>query len=212
MCRGINLSTEDPRRLASDEAVARAAQALEARNIDAIVVGNRDEALQKLKELVPAGAQVLAVTSETLDDVGYTQYVAESGAYQSVIAMFQAASTPEERAELQRTLGSAPEYVVGSVQAVAETGHVVVASASGSQLSSYVFGAKNVVWVVGTQKIVPTLEDALARTYGYTFDRHKEWSPAQGHGPSAMGKVTIFESERRPDRTIVLFVKEALGW
>ena len=206
------MTTENPRRLASAEAVHRTVEALEARNIHAVVVGNREEALQKLKELVPQGAQVLAVTSETLDDVGFTQYVAEDGVYDSLTRRFQEADTLEERAEMQRTLGSAPEYVVGSVQAVAETGHVVVASASGSQLSSYVFGAKNVVWVVGTQKLVPTLEDALARTYGYTFDRHKEWSPAQGHGPSAMGKVTIFESERRPNRTTVIFVNEALGW
>ena len=206
------MSTEDPRRLASNEALARAAQALEARNVSVFVVDNRDEALQKLKEIVPKGSQVLAVTSETLDDVGFTQYVSEGGAYESLAARFQAAATLDERAELSRTLGSTPEYVVGSVQAVAETGHVVIASASGSQLSSYVFGAKNVVWVIGSQKVVPTLEDALARTYGYAFDRHKEWSPAHGHGPSAMGKVTIFESERRPDRTTVVFVKEALGW
>ncbi len=206
------MTTEDPRRLASDEAVARASQALETRNVSVIVVADCNEALKKLKELVPQGAQLLAVTSETLDAVGFTQYVAEGDAYQSLAAMFQAAATPEERAELSRTLGSTPDYVVGSVQAVAETGHVVIASASGSQLSSYVFGAKNVVWVVGTQKIVPTLEHALARTYGYAFDRHKEWSPAPAHGPSAMGKVTIFESERWPDRTTVLFVKEALGW
>ena len=206
------MTAEDPRRLASAEAVHRTVEALKARNIHAMVVGNRGEALQKLKELVPAGAQVLAVTSETLDDVGFTQYVAEDGVYDSLTRRFQKADTLEERAEMQRSLGSTPEYVVGSVQAVAETGHVVIASASGSQLSSYVFGAKNVVWVVGAQKLVPTLEDALARTYGYTFDRHKEWSPAQGHGPSAMGKVTIFESERRPDRTTVIFVNEALGW
>jgi L-lactate utilization protein LutB len=206
------MTTEDPRHLASAEAVHRTVEALEARNIHAVVVGNREEALQKLKELVPQGAQVLAVTSETLDDVGFTQYVAEDGVYDSLTRRFQEADTLEERAEMQRTLGSTPEYVVGSVQAVAETGHVVIASASGSQLSSYVFGAKNVVWVVGTQKVVPTLEDALARTYGYAFDRHKEWSPAQGHGPSSMGKVIIFESERRPDRTTVIFVNEALGW
>lgn len=206
------MTKEDPRRLASDEAVVNAAQALEARNVSVMVVDNRSEALLKLKEIVPAGAQVLAVTSETLDEVGFTQYVAGSGVYESLAARFQAASTPEERAELSRTLGSAPEYVVGSVQAVAQTGHVVIASASGSQLSSYVFGARNVVWVVGAQKIVPTLEDALARTYGYAFNRHKEWSPAHGHGPSAMGKVTIFESERRPGRTTVIIVKEALGW
>ena len=128
------LTTEDPRRLASDEAVGRAAQALEDRNVRVLVADTAPEALERLKEIVPRGAQVLAVTSETLDGVGFTQYVAESGAYDSLAAKFQGAATPEERAEMSRTLGSVPEYVVGSVQAVAETGHVVIASASGSQL------------------------------------------------------------------------------
>ena len=71
------MTTENPRRLATDEAVDRAAQALEARNVRVIVVDNRNSALRELKELIPQGSQVLAVSSETLDEVGFTQYVAE---------------------------------------------------------------------------------------------------------------------------------------
>lgn len=206
------MAANEATRLAGDEAVARTVEALKARNIGAMVTHSRQDALDILKEMVPQGSEVFAVTSETLDALGFTQLVADGKAYRSVGALIQAASTPEERVDLQRTIGTSPEYVVGSVQAVAETGEIVIASGSGSQLGSYVFGAKYVVWVIGTQKIVPTLEDAMGRTYGYTFQRHQEWSPTQGHGPSAMGKVAIFESERRPDRTTVIFVTEALGW
>ena len=63
----------------------------------------------------------------------------------------------------QRIKTTGAEYFVGSVQAVAETGEVVVASATGSQIPAYAFNARNVVWVVGTQKIVPSLEEGLRR-------------------------------------------------
>jgi hypothetical protein len=39
----------------------------------------------------------------------------------------------------------------------------VIASASGSQLASYVWGAANVIFIVGAQKLVPTLEAARER-------------------------------------------------
>ena len=158
------MATDEATRLAGEAAVARTVEALKARNMDAMVAHSHQEALDKLKELVPQGSEVFAVTSETLDSIGFTQLVNDGKAYRSVGTLIQAAKTPEERSDLQRTIGTSPEYVVGSVQAVAETGEVVVASASGSQLGSYVFGAKHVVWVVGTQKIVPTLEKAMART------------------------------------------------
>ena len=182
------MATEHITRLADDASIARTAEALTQRKMKAFVVDTYDEALAKLKELVPEGSEVFAVTSETLDDIGYTQHVAESDNYRNVDAMIKAARTPEEQMELMRTIGTTPEYVVGSVQAIAETGEVVVASASGSQMGSYTFGARHVVWVAGTQKIVPTLQDAIDRTRGYAYDRHKEWSPAHGHGVVVQGK------------------------
>ena len=204
--------TQQSTPMADDAAVARTIEALKARGMDAMVAETHEEALEKLSSLVPDGSEVFAVTSETLDAIGFTQLVTVGNRYRSVGALIGAAKTPEERSELQRTVGTTPEYVVGSVQAVAETGEVVVASASGSQMGSYTFGAKRVIWVVGTQKIVPTLEDAMARTRGYTFKRHQEWSPSQGHGPSVMGMITTFEESRRPGRITVLFVKDDLGW
>ena len=53
--------------------------------------------------------------------------------------------------------------MVGSVHAVTEQGQVPIASASGSQLASYVLGASHVIWVVGAQKIVRDLEEGLRR-------------------------------------------------
>jgi L-lactate utilization protein LutC len=63
----------------------------------------------------------------------------------------------------RRRLQSSPEYVVGSVHAITEQGQVLIASASGSQLASYVFGASHMIWVVGAQKIVRDLEERFRR-------------------------------------------------
>jgi L-lactate utilization protein LutC len=53
-------------------------------------------------------------------------------------------------------MGAVPQYILGSVHAVTEDGKVVVASNTGSQLAPYAASAEHVIWVVGTQKIVPT--------------------------------------------------------
>lgn len=47
----------------------------------------------------------------------------------------------------------------------------MIASASGSQVATYAYGAGAVIWVAGTQKIVPDLEAAFRRIYEYSFPR-----------------------------------------
>jgi hypothetical protein len=51
-------------------------------------------------------------------------------------------------------LMSTPDVIVGRVHAVTETGSLVVASASGSQLPGYAGGAARAIWIVGAQKVV----------------------------------------------------------
>ena len=58
---------------------------------------------------------------------------------------------------------STPDVIVGSVHAVTETGSLVVASTSGSQLPGYACGALRAIWIVGAQKVVPDLATALRR-------------------------------------------------
>ncbi|MFZ2969805.1 MAG: LUD domain-containing protein, partial [Minisyncoccia bacterium] len=104
------------------------------------------------------------------------------------------------------------EYFLGSVHAVSETGEVVIASASGSQLPSYVFSSENVIWVVGAQKIVPTLEEAIKRVRGYVFKLENERMKSIGAQGSTMGKLVIFEKEIMPRKVTMILVNEKLGF
>ncbi len=88
---------------------------------------------------------------------------------------------------------------------------MLIASASGSQLASYVFGASHVIWVVGAQKIVRDLGEGFRRVreYGYPLE-HERMQALNGLG-SFVAKILVVEHER-PGRISVLLVKEALGF
>src|SRR5260370_12821140 len=77
-----------------------------------------------------------------------------------MMALDSATQLPEMKA-----IDGQPDYAFGSVHAVTHDGTLVIASASGSQLASYAWGAASVIFVVGAQKLVPTLEAAHQRVY-----------------------------------------------
>ena len=101
---------------------------------------------------------------------------------------------------------------IGSVQAIAETGEIFVASATGSQLAPYVYAAKRVILVVGVQKIVPTFDAAMQRVRGHTLARHDQWLAEMGRASTPIGKLGIIEHESQAGRITVILVKERLGW
>jgi hypothetical protein len=67
------------------------------------------------------------------------------------------------QAQEMKATGGQPYYALGSVHAVTRDGTLVIASASGSQLSSYAWGVANVIFVEGAQKLVQTLTSPWGR-------------------------------------------------
>jgi LUD domain len=195
---------------ASDDRIERTATALRAHGIDVVVVPDREAAKQAVLSRIPAGAEVLAATSQTLAAIGLADVLSDPAKYAAVRPRLLALSTPDKSVE-RRKLGAAPEYVVGSVHAVTEKGQVVVASATGSQLAAYAFGAEHVVWVVGAQKLVPDLETAIRRINEHSFPlENARAQKAYGRG-TAVAKLLIFNQEI-PGRISMVLVKEALGF
>ena len=203
--------------LASDEQIERTAAALETNGMRAIVVDTGDEARHQVFALLPAGAQVLTMTSRTLETIGVAEEInepsdmAESRRYDALRPRLMQMNRQTQWAEMRR-MGASPDYAVGSVHAVTEQGEVFVASASGSQLAAYVFGAGSVIWVVGSQKIVSDREVAFKRIYEYSFPREDERArEAYGMG-SGVNKVLIVNREFTPGRITVILVKQELGF
>jgi hypothetical protein len=107
---------------------------------------------------------------------------------------------------------STPDVIVGSVAAVTETGSLVIASASGSQLPGYAGGAARAIWVVGAQKVVPDLAAALRRIDDYVLPLESDRVRAVYGQPSAVNRVLILNAEPHPGRGFVLLLREAIGF
>lgn len=136
--------------LASDELIAATQQALNARNIETVVVDTGEEARSYVLSLIPEGAEVHMAMSTTLDQIGVTQEIEQSGRYQALRPQLRKMDRIKQNREW-RKLASAPDFMLGSVQAVTRQGEVLVASGGGSQIGPYAFGAGTVIWVVGAQ-------------------------------------------------------------
>ncbi len=197
-------------RVASDEQIATAAAALTARGMAAEVVASGALARQRVLDLLPEGAEVFTSMSRTLDTLGLSAEINESSRYNPLRSQLKTLDRQTQGREW-RKLMSSPEYVVGSVHAVTEQGQVLIASASGSQLASYVFGAGHVIWVVGAQKIVRDLGEGLRRVWEYSYPLEHERIYALNGVGSFLAKMLLVEGER-PGRISVLLVKEALGF
>lgn len=204
------LTAENTAAIPSDETIERTAKALEANGIQALIAANGAEARRLFFELLPEGAQVHQGASRTLEELGITAEIEKSGRYQALRPVIRAMDRATQGQEIRR-LGANPDYMVGSVQAVTEDGHILAASATGSQLGPYVSGAGRVIWVVGAQKIVPDLKTGLRRIEEEVFPLENERTRAAYGITTSLNKLVIFYKER-PGRITLILVKEKLGF
>lgn len=198
--------------LATDESIAKTIQSLKENGITSIVVENKSEAKEKILELVPEGVEVFTTTSMTLEAIGIPEIINESGKYDSVRNKLNAMNGETEGVAMKK-LGSAPEWILGSVHAVTEDGHVLIASNTGSQLGAYVYGSTHVIWVIGAQKIVATMDDAQKRLFEHTLPLESERvKVAYGMPHSNVSKTLVINKEVNPERITLVIVKEVLGY
>src|SRR5213594_5220167 len=110
-----------------------------------------------------------------------------------------------------KEIGGQPDYALGSVHAVTREGTLVIASASGSQLASYAWGAANVIFVVGAQKLVPNLEAARERIIEHSLPLEDARAYAAYGQNSRIGKVLEIHQED-PGRIHVVLIRQVVGF
>src|SRR5512140_551880 len=182
--------------LPSKEHIQRAVEAVNARGIHAELVQTKEEELVRVQALIPAGAVVMTGGSVTLTQIGLDQLlISGQHPWRNFKADLLAEKDPARQAAL-RVQGTMAEFFLGSVNALAETGELVFASASGSQLPAYAYTSRNIIWVAGAQKIAPTLDDALRRVREYVLPLEDQRQKNLGNkNGSFIGRILIFERE-----------------
>jgi L-lactate utilization protein LutC len=198
--------------IASDETIEKVLSALPARNFIGYVVTNKEEALAKIKELIPSGASVMTGSSVTLEEIGFVDLL-KSGTHpwDNLKDGITTEKDPVRQSRLRKEATMA-DYFLGSVHALTEDGQAVIASNTGSQLPAYAFNAPNVIWVVGAQKIVPNQDEAFKRIEEYVVpleDVHMKQLYGSG---TNLSKMLIYRKETGKRAIHVLIVKEKLGF
>jgi hypothetical protein len=172
--------------VAEDVRVKRTIAALGANGISVIRASDAAEAKRLVRDLIPDGSQVHQGASQSLDVVGLSDEMEKSGRHEPLRPRIWSMDRKTQGDEIRR-LGAAPDVMLGSVHAVTETGSLLAASMSGSQLGPCVSGAGRVI-----------LEDARAQAaYGIR---------------SAVNKILVINREISPGRITVVLVDEVLGF
>lgn len=202
-------------KLATPEIIQKTIAALLKNGIDAEIVATGKEAAEKVLSLIPLGAEVMTMTSVTLEQLGLLDVIDNSGKYNSVKAKLMTMERQTQNLEMQK-IGSGSEWSLGSVHAVTEDGKVFVASNTGSQLPGYVYGSPHVIWVVGTKKIVQDANQAMERIQEYIIPKESNRARAAYGLPDSfntyVSKLLIFNREINPNRIKLIFVNEDLGF
>jgi len=197
--------------LADESRVKRTAAALEANGISVLRAADAAEARRIVLGLIPHGSQVHHGASQTLDVAGISAEIDKSGLYRPLRPRIFSMDRETEGDEIRR-LGAAPDFMLGSVHAVTETGSLLAASMSGSQLGPYASGAGKVILVVGSQKIVSDLEEGLRRIDEYAYPLEDARAQAAYGIHSAVNKVVVINREITPGRITLVLVDEVLGF
>jgi len=204
----------DYEKLATQETVEKVVAALGERGVEAIVVKNRKDALDKIKELIPAGASIMNGASVTLEQIGFVDYLkAGEHGWNNLHEAIVKEKDPARASQLRKE-ALLSDYYLGSVHALAETGEFIVASQTGSQLPHIVFSSPNLILVVSTKKIVPSLPEAMKRLHEHVIPLEEKQMQEKYKGHTAPNKIVTFAGENPmlKRKLRMMLVEENLGF
>jgi hypothetical protein len=196
--------------LPDDETLEATVVALEEHGSSVEVVDDLDAARETVLARIPEGSAVMTNTSVTLDETGIAEAINDGGPYESLRTKMLALDY-ETQAQEMKTIAGQPDFALGSVHAVTREGALVIASASGSQLAQYAWGAANIILVVGAQKLVATLDDARERIFEHSLKLEDARAMAAYGQNSAVGKILEIHQER-PGRIHVVLIRQSVGF
>jgi LUD domain len=196
--------------LPDDETLDATVVALEEHGFSVEVVEDLDAAREAVLARIPDGSSVMTNTSVTLQETGIAEAINHGGPYESVRNKMMALDFATQAQQMKAIAGQ-PDFALGSVHAVTRTGALFIASASGSQLASYAWGAANVIFVVGAQKLVPTPEAARERIFEHSLKLEDARALAAYGQNSSVGKILEIHQEL-PGRIHIVLIQQTVGF
>lgn len=192
---------------------------LESRNMEAYYAVSKEEALQKALELIPEGSSVTWGGSMSIQEIGLIKALHE-GNYE--VYDREQAKTPEEKHEIALKAFDA-DFFLASANAISEDGVIVNIDGRANRVAAIAFGPRNVLMIVGMNKVVKTEMDAMVRAKEIAAPinaQRFEKTPCAVTGSCSLCKspgciccqtmITRFSLE--PKRIKVILVNDNLGF
>ena len=132
---------------------------LERRGMEGYYCPTSAEAVSLACSFIPPGSTVSWGGSETLIQCGMLDAV-KNGDYEVIDR--DSASSPQERSQLMHQALSADFFLMSS-NAVTKDGQLVNIDGNGNRVAAMIYGPTNVILVIGLNKAVATVEDAVRR-------------------------------------------------
>jgi L-lactate utilization protein LutB len=142
--------------------------ALEGNNFEVFLARDAAEARQiTLERLIPGiGPRSISFGgSMTVVATGIYKAIRDDGAFE-VLDTYDQKLSPEQMVELRRQSLLVDLFICGT-NAVTEEGQLVNLDMLGNRVCGITFGPKNVIVLMGRNKVVPGLDEAMARIKNY---------------------------------------------
>lgn len=141
-----------------DKKGPKVAENFNKRGFEAYYCPTKEEALKKAVSLIPESHVVSWGGSVSIDEIGLRPYVLE---HRQVIDR-ETAKTPAEKQDIMRSALTCDTFIMGT-NAATEDGQLYNIDGNGNRVAALIFGPKQVVVIVGMNKVEPTLEAAITR-------------------------------------------------
>ena len=198
----------------------RVVKALESRNMEAYYVKTKEAALAKALELIPEGSSISWGGTMSAQEIGLTDAL-HKGNYD--VYDREQVETREEKEKIAHQALNC-DFFIGSTNALSEDGVLVNVDGNANRVAAFAYGPKNVLLIVGMNKVVKTEADAMSRARNeaapINAQRFGVNTPCVKNGSCFNCKsaqciccqILITRFSKVPKRTKIILVDENLGF
>ena len=194
---------------------------LKRRNIEAFYCPTSQEAVSKVMDLIADGSTVTWGGSMTVRDMGIPQALKERGTLE--VLDRDTVDDPQEKQQMYLRAFSADVFL-SSANAISEDGVIVNIDGNGNRVAAISWGPKKVIFIIGLNKVAPTVETAITRARStaspINSQRFDIKTPCRLDGvchncnspESICSYIHLLRNSRNQGRHVVVLVGEDYGY
>lgn len=149
-----------PIEIRNEKAAGKVIKNLARRNIEAFYCPTAQEAVEKVLEMIPQGSSITWGGSMSIRDIGIPAALADAGKYE----VYDRDKAPDRAAATEIYLKAFTcDYYLSSANAITEDGVIVNIDGTGNRVAAITFGPRNVIFIIGMNKLTQDTDSALAR-------------------------------------------------